>query len=130
MSRKLSDLSTRFRPLAVELIARCTEAQIPLMILDTLRTDEEQAENIKKGVSWTTDSKHLRQPPEMRSEAIDVAPYAIYHLKGPDKLQWDADDPVWERIGRIGESLGLVWGGRWPKPKRDCAHFQGPWTKA
>ena len=130
MSRRLSDLSTRFRPLVVELIARCTEAQIPLMILDTVRTEQEQEENIKKGVSWTKNTKHLPQPPEMRAEAIDVAPYAMYQLNGPDKLQWDADDPVWERIGRIGESLGLVWGGRWPKPKRDCAHFQGPWTKA
>jgi len=129
MSRKLSDLSTRFRPLAVELIARCTEAQIPLMVLDTLRTMEEQEENIAKGVSWTKNSKHLPQAPEMRAEAIDVAPYAMYQLSGPDKLQWDANDPVWEKIGKIGESLGLVWGGRW-KNHRDNAHFQGPWTRA
>jgi peptidoglycan L-alanyl-D-glutamate endopeptidase CwlK len=128
MSRKLSDLSTRFRPLAVELIARCTEAQIPLMILDTLRTEAEQEENIKKGVSWTKNTKHLPQAPEMRAEAIDVVPYAMYQLNGPDKLQWDANDPVWEKIGKIGESLGMVWGGRWKK--RDMGHFQGPWTKA
>ena len=128
MSRRLSDLSTRFRPLAVELIALCTEMQIPLMILDTLRTEAEQKENIRKGVSWTMNSKHLPQPPEMRSEAIDVAPYAMFQLKGPDKLQWDSNDPVWQRIGGIGESLGLVWGGRWKK--KDMAHFQGPWTKA
>ena len=128
MSRKLSDLSTRFRPLAVELIARCAQEGIPLMVLDTVRTEAEQEENIQRGVSWTKNSKHLPQAPEMRAEAIDVAPYAMYQLTGPDKLQWDSNDPVWEKIGKIGESLGLVWGGRW-KNHRDCAHFQGPWTR-
>ncbi len=46
MSRRLDDLSDRFRPMAFEFIARLTEAGIPVMVIDTLRTPEEQAENI------------------------------------------------------------------------------------
>ena len=116
MSRRLDDLSDRFRPLAVELLARLVEAQIPVLIVDTLRTPEEQAQNIARGVSWTKNSKHLT------GDAIDVVPYSQYQLHGDDKLQWDARDPVWQRIGSIGESLGLRWGGRWTV--KDMGHFE------
>ena len=37
MSRALDDLDARFRPLAVELLARCAEAGVPVLIVDTLR---------------------------------------------------------------------------------------------
>jgi peptidoglycan LD-endopeptidase CwlK len=116
MSRLLSDLSSQFRPKAIELLAKCVEAGIPVMIVDTLRSAQEQEENIKKGVSWTLNSKHLT------GNAIDIAPYEIYRLYGPDKLTWDATDPIWQRIGLIGESLDLVWGGRWQK--KDMGHFE------
>lgn len=115
MSRKLDDLSAAMLPLAMQLIARCAEDGIPVFIVDTLRTPEEQAENIRKGVSWTTRSKHLT------GDAIDVCPYGVYALHGPDKLQW-SDDPAWQRIGEIGERIGLVWGGRWRQ--RDLGHFE------
>lgn len=116
MSRKLDDLSPRFRPLAVELLARLTEAGISVMVIDTLRTPEEHAANLAKGVSWTTRSKHLD------GDAIDICPYAIFIADGPDKLLWDARHPVWPKIGAIGEALGLRWGGRWKQ--KDMGHFE------
>ena len=116
MSRRLDDLSDRFKPLAIELLARCVEARIAVMIIDTLRTPAEQAENIKKGVSWTINSKHLT------GDAIDICPFAVYQLAGADKLQWDASDPVWLVLGRLGEGLGLRWGGRWQQ--KDLGHFE------
>jgi hypothetical protein len=116
MSRKLDDLNERFRPLAIELIARCAEAGVPVFIVDTIRTPEEQAANIAKGVSWTKNSKHLT------GMAIDICPYETYNAHGPDKLQWDAAAPVWETIARIGEGLGLRAGYRWKQ--RDCGHFE------
>lgn len=116
MSRRLDDLSSDFKPLAFEFLARLVEAGIPVMVVDTLRTPEEQAENIRKGVSWTPNSRHLT------GDAIDICPYAVYELHGADKLQWDAGDPVWTRVGKIGESVGLIWGGRWKV--RDLGHFE------
>lgn len=118
MSRRLDDLSPRFRPLAVELLARCVEAGIAVMIVDTLRTPAEQAENIAKGVSWTTNSRHLT------GNAIDIAPFSQWQLHGPDKVQWDGNDPVWMQIGLLGEALGLRWGGRWKQA--DWGHFELP----
>lgn len=117
MSKALDDLSPRFRPFAVEFLARLMENDIPVKVIDTLRTPEEQAANIARGVSWTKNSKHLT------GDAIDVAPYSEFALHGGNKLQWNADDPIWMRIGRIGESCGLKWGGRW-KTTPDWGHFE------
>lgn len=122
MSRKLDDLDSRFKPIVFEFLARLTEARIHVIVVDTIRTIEEQRENIKKGVSWTLNSKHLPQPPEMKSQAIDVCPYEQYNLHGPDKLQWNNDDPVWKAIGFVGEALGMNWGGRWKQ--KDMGHFE------
>lgn len=116
MSRKLDDLAPHFRPLAVEFLARCVEAGIAVMIVDTLRTADEHADNVRRGVSWTSRSKHLT------GEAIDVCPYDAYALHGPDKLQWNGNDPVWLKLGEIGERLGMTWGGRWQQ--RDLGHFE------
>ena len=118
MSRKLNDLSPRMRPLAVELLARLTEAGIMVMIVDTLRTPAEQQANVAKGVSWTLNSKHLT------GEAIDVAPYETYALHGGDKLKWDDTDPVWQRIGQIGEAVGLKWGVVRKGMRIDLGHFE------
>ena len=116
MSRRLSDLSPRFRPLAFELLARCVEQNIAVRIIDTLRTPEEQADNISRGVSWTPHSKHLT------GDAIDLCPYKVWQCGGANKLSWDASDPNWQRLGAIGEAIGLRWGGRWKQ--RDLGHFE------
>lgn len=122
MSRALNDLSPRFRKPVFEFLARCTEAGIPLMIVDTMRTPEEQAANLAKGVSWTKNSKHLPQALDGKALAIDVCPYLIWDARGPDKLNWDEKAPEWQIIGKIGESLGFTWGGRWAQ--KDMGHFE------
>ena len=116
MSRALNDLAPRFRPLAIELVARCVEAGIMILIVDTLRTPAEHAANLAAGTSWVTRSKHLD------GLAIDICPYETYALAGPDKLQWNEGDPIWLKIGAIGERLGLRWGGRWTQ--KDMGHFE------
>lgn len=123
MSRALDDLDPRLRPLAIELVARCVEAGVAVMIVDTLRTPAEHAVNLAKGTSAATRSKHLD------GLAIDLCPYETYQFAGPDKLRWDAGSgpkdvkEPWATMGRIGESLGLRWGGRWKKPF-DPGHFE------
>ena len=125
MSRALNDLDLRFKPLAMELIARCSEVGCPVQIIFTLRTKEEQDKLIAEGRSWTRNSKHLPQTPSGQSLAIDICPYHEFDLYGPDKLQWDANAEVWQLIGRIGEGLGLRWGGRFgPPAKPDMGHFE------
>jgi len=134
MSRSLSDLTPFFRAQVVEFLARLVEAQIPVMVVDTLRTPEEQKENLLKGVSWTSKSKHLPNSVDGKAQAVDICPYDEFRIRGMDKLYWQTHDsdgnllPVWKQIGEIGESCGLEWGGRWPnnppKSRPDYGHFQ------
>jgi hypothetical protein len=118
MSRLLDDLHPSFKPLAFELLARCCEKRITVMIIDTLRSRAEHEINLAKKVSWIQHSLHLD------GLAIDICPYEQYILHGTNKLQWNSDDPVWTEIGLIGERVGLKWGGRWKQ--RDMGHFEHP----
>lgn len=118
----INDMDYRFKNVAMEFLARLTESHIPVAIINVLRTPEEQADNLAKGVSWTSKSLHLPQPPDGRSLAMDICPYAQFEIHGANKLQWDASDPVWDKIGNLAESLGLRWGGRWQQ--RDMGHVE------
>ena len=106
MSRLLADLDPSFLPDAALFLAKCVEAQIPVLITCTRRTAEEQAEAVATGHSQVTHSRH------QDGMAIDVVPYDLFDRDGPDKLDWDTSDPVWLKIGTIAEGLGLRWGGR------------------
>ena len=117
MSRRLDDLSPRFKPLAMALLARTVEARIPVVIVDTLRTPAEHQANLAKGVSWTKHSKHLD------GDAIDICPLAVYVAHCTCKLLLVGNDTVWQRLGLLGEALGLRWGGRWTKTP-DLGHFE------
>lgn len=109
MSRALDDLNPIFKPLAIELLARIAEAGIPIMIIDTLRTEAEHKINLANGTSQIKRSKH------QDGLAIDVCPYSVYQISGPDKLNWDTSSEIsviiWNRLGVIGKNLGLRWGG-------------------
>lgn len=123
MSRRLADLAPLFRPLAIELLAQLTEAGIMVLITGTGRTAAEQAAYLAAGTSRVVRSRH------QDGLAMDVCPYDQYQLHGTDKLQWDGVDPIWMKIGQIGEALGLRWGGRF-KPLNtvgvgwDPGHFE------
>lgn len=124
----LSGLSARMRPLAVALLADLIEARYAVLIVETgPRTLAQHQKNLDTGKSWTQVTKHLdavdRGWPFRGSDAIDLAPYETYQLHGDDKLQWNADDPIWAAMGKIGEARGLRWLGR---TTRDLGHFEYP----
>ena len=112
-SNQIDDLHSAFRPVVVELIVRLYEARIASHILETKRSIGRHRLNVASGSSWLVDklSKHCF------GLAIDIVPEEV--LKFSD---WKPDAEVWKQIGKIGESLGLIWGGRWKT--KDCAHFQ------
>jgi hypothetical protein len=117
MSKDMAALASYFLPLAQALIDQANEADLDVVIIDTGRTPEEQEEKIAQGVSWVVRSKHEPQPPEGKSEAIDLCPRVLLSEKA-----WAPASPLWQQLGAIGEALGLRWGGRWPK--QDMGHFE------
>jgi hypothetical protein len=116
--RRLDTLSDRFRPKAFEFLARCTEAGIMLCVVETRRSEEAHQEDLRNGRSWIKHSKH------QDGDAMDVAPYETFLNHGPDKLNWDIEDPAWERMAAIAEKLGLVSGLRWKQ--KDAGHIEYP----
>src|SRR5437879_7746278 len=120
MGKDLQELASYFLPQAVELIRQCSMAGVPVKIVDTGRTESEQEQKLAQGVSWVPRSKHEPQPPEGKSEAIDIVPESVLSEHKPD---WDPKHPDWQRIGVIGESMGLHWGGSW-KSHPDPSHFE------
>lgn len=122
MSRLLSDLHPKSRPAFNDFLARCAEAQLLVLIVETGRTQQRQDELWAIGrtdgrpataqVTWTLDSKHILKPSQdMKSLAIDVCLYEVWsQAPGGDKLDWNTAHPAWDKIGAIGQACGLKWG--------------------
>lgn len=117
MGKSLDELASYFRPEAEVLIQRAIDAGLDPVVEDTGRTLSEQAVKLLQGVSWTKHSKHLPQPPEMKSEAIDIVPRECIGLK---LWGWSGkvatSHPHWGALIRIVESLGLASGVHYGDP--------------
>jgi len=129
MSRKLEHLDPRVRAMAERMLSICAGEGIDLIITCTYRSSEEQAALYAQGRTspgrivtnaQPGQSKHnARLNGKPASLAFDVVPIRS------GKAVWDAKDPVWMRVGQIGEEIGLAWAGRW-KRFREFPHFELP----
>lgn len=129
MGNSLDELASYVRPLYLAFKQDCQAASLPTRTEDIGRTPQQQAINIGAGRSWTANSKHLPQPPEMLSEAWDEVPTELLAVKF---WGWhgtlESSDERWLIMGQIAEKLGLHWGGRWPvnppHSRPDPGHLQ------
>jgi peptidoglycan L-alanyl-D-glutamate endopeptidase CwlK len=124
MSRKIEDLKLSMQIKARDFVVKMAEEGIPFMFTCTYRSQEEQDVLFNQGrttpgkiVTWTHNSRHTRR------DAFDIAILRSGQPVWDTKIDVDADHiPDYEEAGKIGESVGLVWGGRWKIP--DYPHFQ------
>lgn len=126
MSRNTNDLHPYVKKLAEELVIRAMNNGIPVIITQTLRTIKEQDELYAQGrTKQGRIVTKARGGESMHNYglAFDVA------LVKNGRAVWDEDADLnknqladWEEVGRLGEELGLEWGGRWRFPDRP--HFQ------
>lgn len=101
---------------------------IPFRIEEGLRTLAKQKENVRRGVSWTLNSRHLT------GHAVDLVPLVDIDKNGKitttEMYAW----PVYFQLAPIiKEAARLVgvpveWGGDWRKSK-DGPHWQLPFGK-
>lgn len=143
--KSIDALTSQFRPLACELLARLIEKDVLVMIICTRRTVDEQQMALLSGNSGTVLSSHLPRRTRWKntiefpsseedmgkSDAMDICPYEEYHLHKSKKLQWNSKNPAFGIIGEEAEKLGLRWGGRWHQPF-DPGHVELalPWKQA
>ncbi len=119
-SRSLLDLNPETRKRAEQFIVECERAGIDVLIYCTYRSNKEQdvlyaqgrttagniVTNARGGQSWHN-----------HRAAFDFVPL----VNG--KAAWN-DKCLYEKCGKIAESLGLEWAGRWTGSLRETAHCQ------
>lgn len=119
-SRKLEDLLPVVREKAECMIAKCKSAGIDLLVTSTYRDHESQNALYAQGRTSpgkiVTNAKGGQSFHNYRC-ALDVVPL----ING--KPVWDAKNPMWQEIGRLGKSCGLEWAGEWTRFK-EFPHFQ------
>lgn len=130
MGRDLNQLRPDVRRKCVQLQEHCQALDIDLLVTQTWRSTEEQAELYAQGRTApgrkVTDmrpgtSKHEHvEDGQPASLAFDVVFVVERDLTGKvTRIEWDGP---WEVVGAIAEWCGLKWGGRWMKPDRP--HFE------
>jgi len=115
----LSQLHPKVKELAEKHIAKCKEAGISLLVYCTYRSIKEQdalyAQGRTKAGKKVTNAKGGQSYHNYRV-AYDCGPVV------GGNVAWNRND-LFKKIGEIGESLGLTWGGHF-KSITDLPHFQ------
>ena len=126
-SRKLTDLSPAAKVLVEKFIEACDKQGIDLLVTCTWRSNEEQNELYAQGRSKpgriVTNAKagQSRHNGMLNGKPASTAVDVVIIENG--KCIWDVKDPRWAVVGKIGESVGLEWAGRWKKFP-EFPHFQ------
>lgn len=147
MSNKIEELEPELQGLALALLQNGARAGLLLRITQTRRTFAEQQEIYDEGRALPGEPCHhfgeqqpravgtCKQHP-LGATVTAAGPGWSWHNYGRafdvcenDNTPYDAgrpghldDDNFWEKVGGLGESLGLEWGGRWKHPDRP--HFE------
>jgi len=80
---------------------------VDFSVHDGIRTEEEQREFVKRGVSRTMDSRHLT------GHAVDLVPY----INGQLRWEWAPIYRIAEAVRRVSHEFGIPirWGGMWDR---------------
>jgi peptidoglycan L-alanyl-D-glutamate endopeptidase CwlK len=96
-------------------LARCVKQAITVSkqdfgVHEGLRSPQTQAEYLRRGVTKTAKSKHLKQA-DGYSHAVDLVPY----IDGVLRWEWPLIYPIATamRAAAIGNGIRLRWGGVW-----------------
>lgn len=128
-SKSISDLLTEVQVKANEHVALCHNAGIDLLIYSTFRDYAAQDALFAQGRTILSQDGH---PVHKVTNARGGQSFHQFHraydcvplVNG--KAVWDtggADLLLWQKVGSLGMSLGLEWGGNWISFK-EFPHFQ------
>jgi peptidoglycan L-alanyl-D-glutamate endopeptidase CwlK len=133
-SRNPADLSPDTAWRYQQFDAAMKTAGVEYIVTCTYRSDDEQAALFAQGRTTPGNIVTNAPPGQSAHNCVDPAGNPAAHafdivpvVNG--KPDWDGTHPVWEQAGKIGESVGLEWAGRWHSFK-EKPHFQLPNWKA
>ena len=118
-SRKIEDLHPHVADLCREFLSRCETEGIEVIVTSTFRDHESQ--NALYAQGRTAPGAKVTNAKGGQSfhnwhVAFDVVPV----VNG--KAVWN-DEALWRKLGKIGQEVGLEWGGAW-RSFQDKPHFQ------
>ncbi len=133
---KLSEKSLKklegVHPKLVEVVKRAIEiTNTDFIVTEGLRTKEQQAEYVRRGVSKTMNSKHLPQGDGF-GHAVDIYPVVNGKMLNDWKVDWlpkDACIKAWSDVpfamkqAAAELNMPIEWGGDWKKFP-DGPHYQ------
>jgi peptidoglycan LD-endopeptidase CwlK len=100
-------------PKLVDVVERAIElTEQDFTVFEGLRTVERQREYVRKGVSKTMNSKHLKQA-DGYGHAVDLVPY----IDGTARWEWGPIYEVAAAMCQAAKEQGtlLTWGGAWDR---------------
>jgi peptidoglycan L-alanyl-D-glutamate endopeptidase CwlK len=117
--RDINKLHPELRAIVPVFLEKCKASGLPVMITETFRMKEEQdalyAQGRTKPGKIVTQAKY-----PYSAHCWGVAFDFCRSVKG---REWDNSDKFFNKVGAIGVSLGLEWGGNW-KSFVDLPHLQ------
>ena len=119
LEQHLASLRTPVADAARSLMALALEAGVKLDIVQSFRSPADQAVIYAQGRTTPGPIVTHAKPGTSYHEyglAFDVA------VDKGGKPTWPNDIALWTKLGVLGESIGLKWGGRFPSP--DYGHFE------
>jgi peptidoglycan L-alanyl-D-glutamate endopeptidase CwlK len=127
-SRSLDDLNPHVKLLAETLLKRAAAAGIPLTVICTLRSMDEQAALYAQGRTRPGPIVTYARPGYSFHNfglALDVVPTRLITLKnwGETPDYREEARAIWDQLGSIGVDAGFVWGGDFTTLK-DRPHFE------
>lgn len=100
--KELAKLGDKTKALAMKWYQYLIDNKIEVLITETLRTEAQQRENVKKGVSQTMRSYHLV------GQALDFVP-----SKGKSIDYGRYGEEKYKKAIAYAKKLGFTWGGDW-----------------
>jgi len=135
MSRKIDDLVPELQEKYAEFKDAMADAELKYIVTQTRRTLSEQTalyaqgrkkleevNELRKAVGWPglSSSGNIKVTWTMKSKHLEGKAFDIAMLGSDGKISWS--NFLFDKAGKVGESVGLEWGGSWEK--KDRPHFQ------
>lgn len=127
-SREISTLHPRLRSLFLQFDMKMREAGIDYIVTCAYRNNYDQDQLYAQGRTKVGARVTNARAGQSLHNSVDTAgnpasrAFDIVIMKN-GKPDWDVKNPNWLRAGKIGESVGLEWAGRWTSFK-EYPHFQ------
>lgn len=124
-SRSLEELHPRVAKKARQLIEKCAADDIELVVVCTYR--DEECERVVYAQGRELAGRVLSHQYPTRSFCQHRMAFKVLPVVNGVPIHqclYASEQRVWARVAEHGKSLGLEWGGDWPRMRQDRTHFQ------